>query len=193
MSYFRVSTFGQLLEAEFFPKWLNVLHMWLTADPNFVEVQEWYTFWQDVFPADLRGSPGVRAGFGKGLDMMNRALDLGPDAATQLAPPAAGPARPMKKEKVVPVEAPPPPQVLETTFRDVVEDWCAEHNLLLVPLRKAHEGTGSPLFRITESASGSGGLMVYFRGDVVWAQEKRNREVWVPVGLEEIVGRVEGR
>lgn len=195
MPFFRVSTFAQLIDAEFFPKWLNVLHQWLTSQPNFGEVQEWYTFWTDVFPEELRGSVQVRKGFNRGLDMMNRALDLGADAAVMLPAPAAGPVKPVKeKVKAVPkkngVEVLPPP---ETTFRDAVEDWCAENNLLLVPLRKAHEGTGWPLFRITASASGSGGVVVYFVGDVVWAMDMRNREMFVPVGLEGVLERVEGR
>ncbi|KAH8155580.1 uncharacterized protein LAJ45_00590 [Morchella importuna] len=205
LPFFRVSTFAQLLEAEFFPKWLNILHQWLTSPaPNFTEVQEWYTFWTGVFPTELRGAPPVRAGFNKGLDMMNRALDLGASAASLLPAPAAGPAKPPKKKassssaKVAgagagqkfstAAEALP-----ETTFREAVEDWCAEHNLLLVPLRKAHEGTGVPLFRITASASGGGGVVCYFVGDVVWVMEKKNREVFVPVGLEGVLERVEGR
>lgn len=188
---FRVSTAAHLLVAEFFPKWTNVLHQWLTANPDFSEVQQWYTFWQDVFPPQLRNAPAVRAGFVAGLDMMNRALDLGADAH-RLAPPPAGPTRPAKPVPVllraVPVERPP-----EATFRDAVEDWAAEQNLLLVPLRKAHEATGAPLFRITASASGVGGVVVYFSGDVVWAQDRKNREVWVPMGLEDVLARVEGK
>ncbi|KAI5845131.1 GC-rich sequence DNA-binding factor-like protein-domain-containing protein [Morchella snyderi] len=198
LPFFRVSTFAQLMEAEFFPKWLNILHQWLTSpSPNFAEVQEWYTFWTGVFPAELRGSSAVRAGFNRGLDMMNRALDLGASASTLLPAPAAGPAKPPPKaaaaakagqKLAAAAEALP-----ETTFREAVEDWCAEHNLLLVPLRKAHEGTGVPLFRITASASGGGGVVCYFVGDVVWVMEKKNREVFVPMGLEGVLERVEGR
>jgi tuftelin-interacting protein 11 len=38
----RPSTFSHLLEAEFFPKWLDILHMWLVSpNPNFDEVTQW--------------------------------------------------------------------------------------------------------------------------------------------------------
>lgn len=194
LPHFRVSTYAHLLTAEFFPKWIHVLHQWLTANPDFDEVRQWYSFWQDVFPLDLRSTPAVRAGFVAGLDMMNRALDLGADAPARLAAPAAGPIRPPKN-----VAFAPPPRTSrqepapETTFRDALEDWAAEHNLLLVPLRKAHEATGVPLFRITASASGTGGIVVYFSGDVVWAQDRRDRELWVPLGLEDVLARVEGK
>lgn len=194
--FFKISTFIQLVEAEFFPKWLNILYQWLTAEPIFTEVQEWYMFWQDVFPKELRGTPAIKSNFKKGLDMMNDALDLGQDAPTKLAPPPMEPLRPIKPETVAPKPTPTKassiPISVGATFRDVVEDWCADHNLLLIPLRKAHEVSGAPLFRITASASGSGGSVVYFQGDVVWAQDKKNKGLWEPLGLEELLERIEG-
>ncbi|RPB05717.1 TFP11-domain-containing protein [Choiromyces venosus 120613-1] len=193
--FFKISTFAQLVEAEFFPKWLNILYQWLTAEPIFTEVQEWYMFWQDVFPEELRSAPAIKSGFKKGLDMMNDALDLGQDASTKLAPPPVEPVRPTKPEAAAPKPTPSKANTLipvETTFRDAVEDWCADHNLLLIPLRKAHEASGTPLFRITASASGSGGSVVYFQGDVVWAQDKKNRELWEPLGLEQLLEKIEG-
>jgi len=192
--FFKPSTLGRLMEAEFFPKWLSILHQWLTADPVFTEVQQWYLFWQDVFPADVRASSAVIEGFRKGLDMVNDALDLGDRAATELSMPTVGSAKPARSTAKVappPPKAPPPAEMKETTFRDVVEDWCAEHNVLLIPLRKAHEGSGSPLFRITASASGSRGVVCYFRGDVVWCQDRKDREKWRPIGLGGILERVE--
>jgi tuftelin-interacting protein 11 len=80
---------------------------------------------------------------------------------------------------------------VEISFRDIVEQWCEEEGLLLVPLKEAHPSNGLPLFRITASATGKGGVKVYFKGDVVWALERRagedseGREVWKPVGLED--------
>ncbi|PWW78166.1 TFP11-domain-containing protein [Tuber magnatum] len=194
--FFRISTFTQLVEAEFFPKWLSVLYQWLTAEPVFTEVQEWYMFWQDVFPRELRSDPAIRSGFKKGLDMMNHALDLGQDAPTKLVPPPVQPVRLTKPEAVAPkptpVKASNTSMPVGSTFRDAVEDWCVDHNLLLIPLRKAHEATGRPLFKITASAIGSGGIEVYFQGDVVWAQDRKDRGLWDPLGLEELLGRIEG-
>lgn len=192
--YFKPSTLARLLDAEFFPKWLNILHQWLTSPGVvFTEVNDWYVFWQDVFPEDLRSNPLVKEDFRKGLHMMNDAIDLGDRAATDLPPPAAGPAPPIKEPSAAPKPATPAKRNVveqETTFRDVVEDWCAEHDLVLVPLRKAHEASGNPLFRITDSAAGTGGLMVYFRGDVVWGQDRKNKEVWNPMGLGEVLERL---
>ncbi|CCX13523.1 GC-rich sequence DNA-binding factor-like protein-domain-containing protein [Pyronema domesticum] len=191
--FFKPSTLGQLMEKEFFPKWLDVLHQWLTASPVFTEVQEWYMFWQEVFPGELRSSPAVKEGFRRGLDMINDAIDLGDRAATELAAPiAVSSSKKKAEEKKTAPKTKAPVDFTETTFRDVVEDWCAENNLLLVPLRKADEASGNPLFRITASASGSGGVVCYFRGDVVFCQDRKKKEVWAPMGLRQILERVEG-
>ena len=81
-----------------------------------------------------------------------------------------------------------------TDFKDVVEAWCADEDLTMVPLREAHPKTGLPLFRITASATGKGGVIVYLQGDVVWAQKRGERDVFEPVGLEEkLVLRAEGK
>jgi tuftelin-interacting protein 11 len=65
---------------------------------------------------------------------------------------------------------------------------------MLMPLREAHEITGLPLFRITASASGKGGVVVYMKGDVLWARKKSDRTAFEPVGLEEsLIARAEGR
>ena len=39
--------------------------------------------------------------------------------------------------------------------------------------------------RVTASATGSGGVVVYLKGDVVYAQNKKNRAVWDPVDVFE--------
>lgn len=51
-NHLRGSIVAQLLEAEFFPKWLNILHVWLIQpSPNFEEIMQWYVSllrWQIV-------------------------------------------------------------------------------------------------------------------------------------------------
>lgn len=38
---FAPDIFYKLFETEFFPKWLDVLHIWLTHNPNYVEIRQW--------------------------------------------------------------------------------------------------------------------------------------------------------
>jgi tuftelin-interacting protein 11 len=195
---FSSRTMAQLLAAEFFPKWLNTLHAWLTSDlPNYEEIGTWFTWWKSQFPQEMNNVKPVVEMWEKGIAMMNSALDLGEEAKGDLPLPAAGPARPLTEPKSSEVSEPVarPRQIEEEpTFRDVVEAWCEDESLLLIPLREAHHATGLPLFRITASATGKGGVVVYFKGDVVWAQKRGEKTVWEPIGLQEgLVHRAEGR
>jgi tuftelin-interacting protein 11 len=185
-------TMAELLLAGFFPKWLTVLHQWLIDEPNYEEVGKWFTWWKDNFPKKINSVRVVSEQWEKGLNMMNKALDLGDRRKTELPAPKLGPERPVggpPGTPRAPGSARKDPRsarkevVEEATFKDVVEAWCSEENLLLIPLREAHGITGLPLFRITASATGKGGAMVYLKGDVVWAQNKKEKSLWEPIEL----------
>ncbi|KKY18549.1 putative g-patch domain-containing protein [Phaeomoniella chlamydospora] len=201
---FRPSIIGELLAVEFFPKWHETLYIWLTSEPNYEEVGQWFTWWkEDFFPAEIRDVKAVVNEWDKGLEMMNQALELGDRAATELPSPistnATNDARTAGRDTTPDkikgkLQAPPATQpVEEPTFKDLVEDWCAAADLMLIPLREAHAATGSPIFRITASASGKGGVLIYLKGDVVWAQN-RKRTTWEPIGLDNtLIARAEGK
>ena len=193
--------FAELLVAELFPKWHEILHMWLTSEPNYDEIEQWISWWKEQLPSSISAHPLLEAEWMKGNEMIMHALDLGDKAAESLPRPAAGPSRPLqsatesttnkgdKDQSSTPSKAP----VTEQTFKDVVEDWCAEEGLLMMPLREAHETNGAPLFRLTASASGKGGVVVYFKGDLLFARDKKNKAVWIPVGLDDgLVGLASG-
>ena len=205
---FPVKVMGQLLVMEFFPKWLEILHQWLTSEPNYEEVGQWFTWWKGQIPGEINNLAVVVNSWEQGLAMMNRAVELGDRAATDLPLPAkrvhdepgtgvAAGGRGV--EDSVPVSparppAPAPAPLAEASFRDVVEAWCEQENLLMVPLREAHVQTGIPILRITASANGKGGVLVYLKGDVVWAQSKVQRGIWQPVELgSPLIERAEGR
>ena len=38
---FTLKVFNQLFEDTFFPKWLDVLYIWLTHNPNYDEIRQW--------------------------------------------------------------------------------------------------------------------------------------------------------
>jgi len=193
-SFFSSEKFGRVLVDAFFPKWLNVLHLWLTSEPSYEEIGEWYSWWQSQFPDEINGVPAIAAEWEKGLTMMNKAIDLGPDRVkTDLAAPLAGPARPVvglrshaakaaKVEEARTAAAKEAPAE-DITLRDIMEDLCEKEGLMMIPLRKAHPETGLPLMRVTASATGSGGVVIYMKGDVVYAQSKKNKSAWEPVDV----------
>ncbi|KAK4694453.1 tuftelin-interacting protein 11, partial [Lecanoromycetidae sp. Uapishka_2] len=203
--HFALSTMAQLLIAEFFPKWHHTLYLWLTSEtPSYEEIQKWYQWWkqelEDRLPTinDL-----VAAEWEKGLETLNLALDAlgnGVDVSTVLAPPSATKSGLLAPSVPVVATEPSKSTIIEAiaTFKDVVEEWCAENGLLMVPLREADVQSGLPLFRLTASSSGKGGIVVYLKGDVVWVRDRKpgkNGE-WnfIPMGLDNyLVSKAENK
>jgi tuftelin-interacting protein 11 len=188
----RPSVFSQLLETEFFTKWLDVLHVWLIQPKvNFEEVAKWYCFWKKKsFPDFVQNMPRVSRGFTRGLQLMNKAMELGPDAPTRLPRP----------DHMEPPTAPTTPGVqpnvsskgrsarsYEITFRSIVEDFAASHNFLVVPTGRAHEKSRMPLFRVSQTADGKGGLLIYILDDAVWAATEGDE--YRAITLEDMVAR----
>ncbi|KAJ7463399.1 GC-rich sequence DNA-binding factor-like protein-domain-containing protein [Mycena galericulata] len=173
----RPSIFSQILETEFFPKWLDVLHVWLIQPKvSFEEVAQWYSSWKGSFPEKVQNMAGVARGFTRGLQLMNKAIELGPDAPARLPRPDFRAEQAMASAPNTPVRngtprAPPRPsaRTQEITFRSIVEDFAASHNLLFIPTGRAHELSRMPLFRVSLTADGKGGILVYILDDAVWA------------------------
>ena len=201
--HFPVSTIAHLFADVFFKKWHNILYLWLIGQPDASEILEWYQWWKQQLeqrlPAAFNEQPIIAACWEKGLRIINVAIDAierDADVATELQPIAFNeeisdnpPAHTSTAAFEKPVEVP-------TTFRDVVEDWCSENGLLLFPMREADVQTGHPLFRITASASGKGGIVIYMKGDVVWVRGAAGSQskAFVPVGLDgNLAARAEGR
>jgi tuftelin-interacting protein 11 len=200
--FLKPEIFARLLVAEFFPKLLEILHQWLTSPKaSFSEVTQWSDWWKQHIPEPISAQPDVQKEWTKADEMCALAANLlknGADPST-LPPPAAGPARPVTKEAsrklAAPVPPPRTPAVAESAnYRDEVEAWCMQEDLTLVPLREAHQASGLPLFRITASVTGKGGVVVYIKGDILWAQRKGEKDVFYPQGLDEtLVQRAEGK
>ncbi|KAF3037805.1 hypothetical protein E8E12_005751 [Didymella heteroderae] len=193
-------TLGELLKAQFFPKFLDIIHQWLSSEGVvFNEVQEWIKWWRETLGDDINALPSVSSCWDEAYTLINQALDLGDARLTDLPAPRVESVRPSPEapdlSKSINKEPPrPAAQVEEATFKDVVEEFCGEENLLMMPLREAHDVTGLPLFRITASATGRGGAVAYFKGDVLWVQNKKNKALWEPTGLDEgLIAKAEGK
>ncbi|KAG6832255.1 hypothetical protein H0H87_002151 [Tephrocybe sp. NHM501043] len=192
----RPSIFSQVLETEFFPKWLDVLHVWLIQPRvSFEEVAQWYSFWKGTFPESVQALSGVSRGFTRGLQLMNKAIELGPDAPTQLARPdfraeLSAFDTPLRNDVRGPAKGPQRPSALvhEITFKSIAEDFAATHNLLFIPTGRAHELSRMPLYRVSPTADGKGGLLVYIQDDAVWAPAFEG-EGYRPLSLEDMVLR----
>jgi tuftelin-interacting protein 11 len=194
---FSPRTMAQLLIKQFFPKLLSALHLWLTSNsPNYEEIELW---WESEgprsLPEDLNSLPEVGEMWDKGRAQIAAALDLGHADRERLQQPdvesddesAAGSPGPEPRARGA-----PEPMDEDVTLKDAVEEWCEGENLVLMPLREAEARTGQPLFRVSASATGKGGVTVRFQGELVLARKKRaagggaDGEAWevVEVGPE---------
>lgn len=191
----RDSTLSQILESEFFPKYLDTLHTWLSSPGvNFEQVAEWYTWWKKEVFGPLQSLPGVARGFETALDLMNQAVSLGEDAKYRLkksqftanaASSTSSNGNQSNKTGNTKQARIPAMDPNEVTFRAVVEEYAAENNLVFMPTGKSHEITGSPLFKISTGVDGKNGITIYLRGDVVYAVDKNGNSK--PISVSEMV------
>lgn len=192
------SMIGEVIVAEVFPLWHDVLYQWLTTDEaNYEEIGQWFEWWKDdVFPDAVKSLPSITAEFEKGTALIEQALDLGDRAKTDLPPPQAGPALQIPKSPSREKghhkrahrhqEAHPTPKKEEppaVTFRNTVEDWCQANDLQFIPERKKVHAEG-PLYRITARGDGRGGVLVYFKGDRLFAETRKNGVVEIRADSE---------
>lgn len=53
----------------------QVLHQWLSSNPNYEEVTHWYLGWKDLIPEVIRDDPRVAAQLGVALSLMNCSVE----------------------------------------------------------------------------------------------------------------------
>ncbi|ORY58467.1 GC-rich sequence DNA-binding factor-like protein-domain-containing protein [Pseudomassariella vexata] len=205
------SMVAEVLVAEVFPMWLDVLYQWLTSDEaNYEEVGAWFEWWQNEVLGDLKSNESIAAEFEKGMALIEQALDLGPNAKSRLSAPRKQPAHQPKPrshrdkaqriEQHMPTAQPPEPVQREKTFRDEIEDWCNENDLRFIPTHKFTD-TGEKYVRLTARMDGKGGVMAYFRksetGEVLVVESRKtnmqlrrdapvDRELLLEVLLKEV-------
>ena len=183
----RSSIFSQLLETGFFPKWLSALHQWLVhPKASFEEVAQWYSSWKTIFPEDVQRMSGVERGFTKGLELMNRAIELGPAVSQLPRPDVQATSTPAESGKARTRAKVTSSRTHEITFRSIVDDYASNHNLMFFPAGKVDEKSGHALFRVSKSVDGKGGLLVYIADDAVWATDG---DQYRAISLEEMVLR----
>ncbi|EIW66866.1 hypothetical protein TREMEDRAFT_69868 [Tremella mesenterica DSM 1558] len=191
----RPSVFSHLIEVEFFPKWLDILYIWLiqpTYKPD--EVANWYDWWKRQFPQEVLDMRGIAHGFDTGIQLMMSAVDLGPEAPSKLRKPNYAPLPPSKSSKsssksTTSVSRPRPMESTmgDITFRNLAEEAAAQHDLIFLPLGKSHLQTGKPLFKVAKDATGRGGLTIYVGESAVFAQGEDG--TYKAVSLEDMVKR----
>lgn len=91
-----------------------------------------------------------------------------------------------------------PPSAL-SSFREVVEEACSEHNLFFVSLHKAHPELGYPLYKISANYNEATGMTCYINDNVLWVQVNKkkskqrapssnvsSKDIYEPISLDDI-------
>jgi tuftelin-interacting protein 11 len=162
-----------ILEAEFFPKWQQVLYTWLVNYPQYEEVSRWYSGWKQKFPTNLFNNERIRSQFTYALNIIDAAISgrsiptpqmyVPPPATSVMAPPPTQP-------------PPPPPRTIDDmSFKEVVERFAEENGFFLQPTKKYYEGKIIYNF---------GKIPIYFEHQLIY---KLRGNDWVPISLNELL------
>ncbi|KAK9877327.1 hypothetical protein WA026_017723 [Henosepilachna vigintioctopunctata] len=174
-----------ILDKFFFPRWLQVLSLWLNHNPNYTQVTEWYAGWKRMLSEELLAQPTIKENFHKALEMMNRAVNLGqqPGARESISylttlecdiPP---PPPPPKVESFV--EALKTASMIPQGFKDLVAKRCEEKGILFVPIpNKFREA--KQVYRL-----GGNGVQCYIDKNVVFYSQ--DNTTWVPTSLNRLL------
>lgn len=169
-------------------------------------MRRWYEEWKNHFPLELRECKNIARGFTRGLQLMNEAIELGVDAPTKLKKPDFKRemdllAEEMKRKSggvTTPgtVTGRPAARTQEITFKSIVEDFAATHNLLFMPAGKVHAKSRMPLFKVSPGVDGKKGILVYILDDAVWASAEGGAggegDEFRAISLDEMVLRATG-
>lgn len=186
---------ARLLDKHFFPKWMQVLVMWLNQSPDFSEILRWYTGWKNMLSEPIQNEANIKEHFRRALEMMHRATDtvmpspnIGGMGGLGIGQTTPIPTMPnLATQPPPPVIVPPPPPSLmdlqiplpvQLEFKDLVSRKCAEKGILFVPLpgRREH---GKQIYRV-------GKLYCYIDRNVCMVSDG-NFSNWTPAALQTMV------
>ncbi|PSN55670.1 Tuftelin-interacting protein 11 [Blattella germanica] len=189
-----VHTLASLLEKHFFPKWLQILTLWLNHAPNYDEITNWYRGWKGMVSESLLTQPAVKEQFRKALDLMNRAVSApGQSLAHQpgavesvsyltnleqtssVTPPPAQRARESRFELLA--EAVRTASQIPQGFKELIQKRCEERGIVFVPLANRYR-EGKQIYRC-------GKVQIYIDRSVVFVCDSGN--VWNPTSLNSML------
>ncbi|XP_063223581.1 tuftelin-interacting protein 11 [Bacillus rossius redtenbacheri] len=186
-----VHIFASLLEKNFFPKWLQILTLWLSHAPNYDEITNWYMGWKKMFSEKLLMQPGIKEQFHRALELMNRAVSCGGQAICQQ--PGAiesvsyltnieqtqQQAHIKERESRLELlaEAVRSASQIPQGFRELIQKRCEERGLLFVPLPNRYR-EGKQVYRC-------GKIQIYIDRNVVFASD--NGTTWFPKSLANVL------
>ncbi|XP_073974704.1 septin interacting protein 1 [Rhodnius prolixus] len=171
---------ADLLDQHFFPKWLQVLTVWLNTCPNYDQVMAWYSGWKSVIPPHLLEEQRVKDQLRNALELMSRSV--------------GGPVLPP------PPPPPPPPDISSGRFqgmaeavrtatqmvegyKDLVQKRCEERGVVFHPLPNRYK-EGKQVYRC-------GAVQMYIDRNVIFNCD-HNTGNWIPISLQALLEKAAG-
>ncbi|XP_036321564.1 septin-interacting protein 1 isoform X1 [Rhagoletis pomonella] len=169
---------AQLLDKYFFPKWMQVLVLWLNQSPDFAEISRWYTGWKSMLTEDILREPTIKEHMRRALEIMHRATDvLAPGLATMPAPIITATPPPPPPPTILDIQMTAPAQL---EFKELVSQKCAERGILFAPMPGRRE-LGKQVYRV-------GKLYCYIDRNVCMLSDNSMKN-WMPTSVQQLLDR----
>ena len=185
-----------LLAGEFFPKWLHILYLWLTTNPDFEEVSEWYAGWKSLFPDDIAEHNLVKSQFNIALDMMEASLSgaelqhpfegrTGVQANSYLAIMERISSDEKTQQRLHELQKKISTHMKASSLaslKEVVEEFASDKGIEFTPqLGRYHDD--KPIWKF-------GDRSIYFDQNVIFLYTNEGK-IWKPIGLEDLAAIVD--
>ena len=121
---------SQLLEHFFMPKWMQTLLMWLSNNPNYSQVTDWYLGWKTLVPDPILAQTNIKHMFDQAFEMINR----NSSTCMQMPPIPIHSTLPPIVSTPPPPPPPPPNQPIPLSFKESVVKRCEDRGVLFVPI-----------------------------------------------------------
>ncbi|XP_011501452.1 PREDICTED: tuftelin-interacting protein 11 [Ceratosolen solmsi marchali] len=189
-----VQTMAALLDKLFFPKWLQVLGLWLNHSPNYEQVTNWYTGWKGMLNDKLLAEPIIKEHFRKALEMMNRAVSipqgLQPGSVEQVSYLTSLERNQSQISQISQISQPRMERLAEAVrtasqipqgFKDLVQRKCEERGILFMPLANRYR-EGKQVYKV-------GNVQAYIDSDILFVCH--NGTTWLPTNLNTLLDTAE--
>ncbi|KAL1456914.1 hypothetical protein WDU94_001601 [Cyamophila willieti] len=169
-------TMASILSTSFFPKWLQVLSMWLNMNPNYDQVANWYQGWKSLFTENLLQEPVIKEHFRSALDMMSRSAGGGGDSVLPPPPPPPPLSPPPGSSSTHGfAESVSASKAVPQGFRDLLQKACEERGILFMPLANRYR-EGKPVYKCGE-------VQVYIDRSVIFVSVQNGP--WMPKSISD--------
>lgn len=170
-----IEAMAQMLELKFFPKWIDVLFLWLSNNANLNDVAKWYTGWKTLFGDKMNNNPTIKIFFNKALYLMNAAASNNPITNINELPSFI--------PQIEPNEIPKNDRVkissTSTSFnsiKDIIELKAGEYGFLFKPI-ESRRIDGKQVYKLHN-------VLIYIDRNVIFVQNEPDK--WTPISMDSI-------